>query len=196
MQASAEQIVRQIREYAEHFLQTEYCEQAATKLAEYTIEAVYAYDTSISEVTGNVIKIAAKRDMDRGKLTEVTKLTIRHELGHILDEGLPDFPNFEELIEHERVAWANAKLKTPAEHWCKNLAMRTHLDPLKMQVLGFPCPQRKVSPKKLQHATNKELERMSKNSPLVDEHLAERYAMANLIENPSYYDSKEMPLRA
>ena len=193
MQASVEQIERQIREYAEHFLETEYGVQAVKKLAEYTIKAVYAYDTNISEVTGNVIKIAAKRDMDIGKLTDVTKLTLRHELGHILDENLPDFPDFDELIEHERIAWANAKLKTPAEHWCKNLAMRTHLDPLKMQALGFPCPERKVSPEQLKWGINMELERMSKDSPFVDEHLAERYAMANLTENPNYYNPNKVP---
>lgn len=191
MQSSVEQIERQIREYSEHFLKTEYGEQAVKKLAEYTIEAVYAYDTSLSEVTGNTIKIATKRDMDIGKLTDATKLTIRHELGHILDENLPDFPDFDETIEHERIAWVNAKLKTPVEHWCKNLAIRTHLDPLKMQTLGFPCPERKVTPAQLKRGINMELERMSKDSPFVDEHLAERYAMANLIENPNYYNSKE-----
>jgi len=196
LQASVEQIENQIREYAEQFLKTEYGHQALKKLEEYDIEAVYTYDTSVSEVTGNIIKIAAKRDIDIGKLTDVTKLTIRHELGHILDENLPDFPDFDQLIEHERIAWTNAKLKTPAEHWCKNLAIRTHLDPLKMQVLGFPCPERKVPPEHLKRGINMELERMSKYSPFVDEHLAERYAMANLIDTPNYYGSKEFLLRA
>jgi hypothetical protein len=193
MRASVEQIEGQIREYVEHFLKTEYGEQAVKKLAEYTIEAVYAYDNSLSEVTGNIIKIAAKRDMDIGKLTDSTKLTIRHELGHILDENLPDFPDFDAVIEHERIAWVNAKLKTPLENWCKNLAMRTHLDPLKMQAIGFPCPEIKVSPDQLQRGISMEIERMSKDSPFVDEHLAERYAMVNLIENPNYYDSKRNP---
>ena len=193
MQSSVEQIERQIREYSERFLKTEYGEQAAKKLAEYTIEAVYAYDTSLSEVTGKIIKIAAKRDIDIGKLTDSTKLTIRHELGHILDQNLPDFPDFNETIEHERIAWVNAKLKTPVEHWCKNLAIRTHLDPLKMQAIGFPCPEIKVSPEQLKWGINMEIERMSKDSPFVDEHLAERYAMVNLIENPNYYDSKRNP---
>lgn len=193
MQSSVEQIERQIIEYAEHFLKTEYGGQAVKKLAEYTIKAVYAYDNSLSEVTGNIIKIAAKRDVDIGKLTEATKLTIRHELGHILDENLPDFPNFEELIEHERIAWANAKPKNPAEQWRKNLAIRTHLDPLKMQALGFPSPEKKVSPAQLKQGINMELERMGKDSPFVDEHLAERYAMANLIENPNYYGPNKNP---
>jgi hypothetical protein len=179
-----------MRHFAEDFLKAEYGDQALKKLAPYQFEAVYAYDFGgISEVTGNIIQIAAKHDIDIGKLTDTTKLTIRHELGHILDETSPDFPDFPEIIAHERIAWANAKPNTPAENWCKNLSIRTHLDPLKMQSLGYPCPERKVSPQQLQQAIAKEFERMSKDSPFVDVHLAERYALANLIEDPNYYTS-------
>jgi hypothetical protein len=187
---ASQQIEVQMRKYAEDFLRGEYGDQALKKLATYEFEAVYAYDSGgVSEVAGKVIRIAAKRDIDTGKLTETTKLTIRHELGHILDDESPDFPEFSELIAHERIAWANAKPKTPAEHWCKNLSIRTHIDPLKMQTLGFPCPERKISAEQLERGVNMELERMSKHCPFVDAHLAERYAMANLIENPDHYNS-------
>src|SRR5208337_5553471 len=105
----------------------------------FDIKAVDAYDNGgVSEATDKDIKIAARRDIDAGKLTNTTKLIIRHELGHILDENSPAFPEFEEEIEHEKIAWVNAKPKTPAEHWYKNVSIRTHIDPLKMQSIGFP----------------------------------------------------------
>ena len=42
------------------------------------------------------------------------------------------------------------KPKTPAEKWYKNISIRTHVDPLKMQSLGFPRPETKVSPQTAQ----------------------------------------------
>jgi hypothetical protein len=174
--------------YAKSFLKTEYGIKAQKKLETYVIKAVNSYDYGgVSEVTGNEVIIAAKRDIDQGRLTSETKLTIRHELGHILDENSPDCPEFDEIIAHEKIAWDNAKLKTPAEHWYKNLAVRTHMDPLKMQVLGYPNPETKVSKKLLQKGKENEMKRMGKDCVFVDEVLAERYAMANLAENPSYY---------
>jgi len=188
MEKASKRIEHQIKTYAKNFLKTEYGEEAAKKLEKYSIKAVYAYDGDcVSEVSGNEIRIAAKRDINAGKLTNATKLTIRHELGHILDEDSPEFPEFEELIEHEKIAWENAKLKTPAEHWCKNLSVRTHMDPLKMQSIGYPCPEIKVSQKQLKQATNTEVKRMQKDSVFVDRVLAMRFAMANLIENQEYY---------
>ena len=188
MEKASKRIEDQIKAYAKEFLKTEYGEEAVKKLEKYAIKAVYAYDAQgVSEVSGKEIRIAAKRDIDAGKLTSATKLTIRHELGHILDEDSPEFPEFEEQIEHEKIAWENAKLKTPAEHWCKNLSIRTHMDPLKMHSIGYPSPETKVSPKLLKQATNLEVKRMKKDSPFVDKVLAERFAMANLVENQDYY---------
>lgn len=183
-----ESIEKQIKEYASFFLKSEYGDHALKKLENYNIKAVDAYDTGgVSEVTGKVIKIAAKRDIVADKLTNTTKLIIRHELGHILDENSPMFPEFEEQIEHERIAWLNAKPRNAAENWYKNVSIRTHIDPLKMQTMGFPIPERKVSPKLLKHGKNLELKRMKKHSPLPDKNLAERFAMANLIEDLNYY---------
>ena len=119
-------------------------DQALKKLAALDIVAVDAYDSGgISETTEKYIKIAVKRDINAGKLTGTTKLIVRHELGHVLDEGSPAFPDFDEEIEHEKIAWVNAKPKTPAENWYKNVSIRTHVDPLKMQSLGFPRPETK-----------------------------------------------------
>ena len=189
MQTTAKSIEEQIKEYAKHFLKTEYGDQALKRLEMFDIKAVDAYDTGgVSEVTDKDIKIAARRDIDAGKLTNTTKLIIRHELGHILDENSPVFPEFEEQIEHEKIAWVNAKPKTPAEHWYKNVSIRTHIDPLKMQSMGFPRPETKVSPELLKQGTNIELKRMKRDSLLTDKILAKRYAMANLVEDPDYYN--------
>jgi hypothetical protein len=185
-----EKLEAQMKAYAKEFLKAEYGAQAQKKLETYALTAVYSYDVGgVSEVTGKEIRIAAKRDIDTGHLTGETKLSIRHELGHIIDENSPDFPDFEELIAHEKIAWDNAKLKTPAEHWYKNLAVRTHMDPLKMQVIGYPTSENKISPKLLKKATELEVTRMKKDSPFVDEVLAERFAMANLVENKAYYSA-------
>ena len=190
METAAKIIEEQIKEYAKCFLKTEYGDQALKRLEMFEVKAVDAYDTGgVSEATDKDIKIAARRDIVAGKLTSTTKLIIRHELGHILDENAPAFPEFEEEIEHEKIAWANAKPKTPAEHWYKNISIRTHTDPLKMQSIGFPSPETKVSPELLKHGTNMELKRMKKDSPLTDKILAKRFAMANLIEDPNYYNS-------
>ena len=188
MEKASKRIEQKIRQFSEDFLRAEYGEEAAKKPEKYTIKAIYASDGDcISEVSGNEIRIAAKTDIDEGKLTNSTKLTIRHELGHVLDENLPDFPDFEELILHEKIAWKNAKLKTPAEYWCKNLSIRTHMDPLKMHAMGYPSDRTKILPKQLRQATKIEVERMRKDSLFVDEVLAERFAMAHLVENPKYY---------
>ena len=134
MQATIQLIEQQIREYAEHFLKTEFGDQALEKIEVISITAVDAYDTGgISEVTERKVRIAVRRDMDAGKLTGTTKLILRHELGHIMDVNSPAFPDFEEEIKHEKIAWLNAKPKNPAENWYKNLSIRTHIDPLKMQ---------------------------------------------------------------
>jgi hypothetical protein len=187
--ATAKRIEEQIREYAKYFLKTEYGDQALKRLEMFDIKAVDAHDTGgVSEVTGKDIKIAVRRDMDAGKLTNTTKLVIRHELGHILDENSPAFPEFEEQIEHEEIAWVNAKPKTPAEHWYKNVSIRTHMDPLEMQSIGFPRPETKVSPELLKRGISMELKRMKRHSPLADEILAKRYVLANLIEDPNYYN--------
>lgn len=189
MKTTAKRIEKQIKEYAKYFLKTEYGDQALKRLEMFDVKAVDAYDNGgVSEVTDRDIKIAARRDIVAGKLTNTTKLIIRHELGHILDENAPEFPEFEEEIEHEKIAWVNAKPKTPAEHWYKNVSIRTHIDPLQMQSIGFPRPETKVSPELLKQGTNIELKRMKRDSPLTDKILAKRYAMANLIENPNYYN--------
>ena len=190
METTAKMIEEQIKEYAKYFLKTEYGDQALKRLEMFEVKAVDAYDTGgVSEVTDKDIKIAARRDIVACKLTSTTKLIIRHELGHILDENVPAFPEFEEEIEHEKIAWVNAKLKTPAEHWYKNISIRTHADPLKMQSIGFPSPETKISPELLKQGTNIELKRMKRDSPLTDKILAKRFAMANLIEDPNYYNS-------
>ncbi len=189
MKTTVKRIEEQIKEYAKHFLKTEYGDQALKRLEMFDIKAVDTYDTGgISEVTDKDIKIAVRRDINAGKLTNTTKLIIRHELGHILDENSPDFPTFEERIEHEKIAWVNAKPKTPAEHWYKNISIRTHIDPLKMQSIGFPRPETKISPELLKQGISKEIKRMKGDSLFVDEILAERFAMANLVEDHNYYN--------
>ena len=181
-------IEAQMKKYAEIFLKTEYGDQALRKLEALNITAIDAYDAGgLSEVTDEGIKIAAKRDVDAGKLTNTTKLILRHELGHVLDEDSPCFPEFDEEIEHERIAWIKAKPKNPAEQWYKNISIRTHIDPLKMQAMGFPRPENRVSPEQLKQGTSIEINRMRKDSFFVDKKLAERFAMANLMENPNYY---------
>lgn len=189
METTTKSIERQMKEYAKYFFKTEYGHRALQRLKMFEIKAVDAYDTGgVSEATDKEIKIAAGRDIDAGKLTNTTKLIIRHELGHILDENSPAFPEFEEQIEHEKIAWVNAKPKTPSEHWYKNVSIRTHIDPLKMQSIGFPRPERKVSPKLLKHGLSMELKRMKRDSRFTDKILARRFAMANLVEDPCYYD--------
>lgn len=189
--ATLRRLEAQMKNYAEDFLKTEYGTQPPNKLGALRITAVDAYDAGgLSEVTDEGIRIAAKRDVQAGKLTSTTKLVLRHELGHVLDENSPLFPDFDEEIEHEKIAWIKAKPKNPAEQWYKNLSVRTHIDPLKMRTLGFPRPETKVSPGWLRHATNVEMKRMRKDSVFVDRKLAERYAMANLVENPDYYGSR------
>ncbi len=191
MQTTAENIEDQMKAYGIDFLKAEYGDEAARKLEMMEIKVIDAYDIGgISEITDKVIKIAAKRDIDAGKLTNTTKLIIRHELGHLLDENSPDFPEFEEQIEHERIAWTNAKPKNSAEYWYKNISIRTHMDPLKMQSMGFPRPETKITSDRLEQGICLELIRMKKDSPIADENLAKRYAMANLVENLDYYSNK------
>jgi hypothetical protein len=188
MKAILQQIETEIREYARAFLKSEYGEQALQKFALINISAIDAYDDGgISEATETEIKLAVKRDIDAGKLTGTTKLIIRHEMGHIFDETLPDFPEFEEEIKHEKIAWENAKPKTAAENWYKNISIRTHIDPLKMRALGFPRPETKLSSQQLQEGILAEIARMKKDSVWVDEVMAKRFAMANLVEDPTYY---------
>jgi hypothetical protein len=188
LQATVQQIEEQIKDYAEHFLKIEYGDQALKKLEMFDIKAVDAYDGGgVSEVTDKEIKIAARRDMAAGKLTNSTKLVIRHELGHVLDENSPEFPEFEEEIEHEKIAWAKAKPKTPAEYWIKNISIRTHIDPLKMQSIGFPNPEKKVPLELLENGLNVELKRMERVSVFPDKILAKRFAMVHLIEDINYY---------
>lgn len=192
MKATVQRIEFQIREYAAEFLQSEYGEQALEKLALISIIAIDSYDDGgVSEATESEVKLAAKRDIDVGYLTDTTKLILRHELGHILDESQRDSGEFDEEIVHEKIAWDNAKPKTAAEKWYRNLSIRTHLDPLKMMAVGFPRPETKVSPQKLQQGIQSEITRMRKESVWVDEALSERYAMANLIENPNYYNQTQ-----
>jgi hypothetical protein len=177
-----------MKEYAEDFLRAEYGEEGLKKLALIRISIVNSYDTGgISEATDTGVKLAAKRDVEAGKLTDTTKLVLRHELGHILDDRSPIFPEFDEEIAHEKIAWTKAKPKNASERWYENVSIRTHLDPLKMAALGFPRPETKLSPDQLQQGTIAEIERMKKDSLWVDEVLAKRYAMAHLIENPNYY---------
>jgi hypothetical protein len=134
------------------------------------------------------VKVAVKRDVTAGKLTPTTKLILRHELGHILENSM-SFCEFDEEIEHEKHAWDKAKPKNAAEKWYRNVSIRTHLDPLKMKAMGFPTPETKLSSQQLEKGTALEVERMKKGSVWVDELLAKRYAMANLVENPNYYNS-------
>jgi hypothetical protein len=188
LEKTVKSIQEQLEEYARGFLKTEYGDQALKKLATLEILAVDTYDTGgVSEATEKYVKVAVKRDINAGKLTGTTKLIVRHELGHVLDENSPAFPEFDEEIEHERTAWIKAKPQNSAENWYKNLSIRTHIDPLKMQLLGFPRPETKISYKRLKQGTNAEMRRMKKSSPFVDRVLAERFAMANLIENPHCY---------
>jgi hypothetical protein len=191
VKATIERIEDQIRQYAEDFLRNEYGAQALSKLALINIKAIDAYDDGgVSEATETEIKLAAKRDINAGRLTYTTKLILRHELGHILDNA-PAFLEFEEEIKHEKIAWEKAKLKSAAEHWYKNLSVRTHMDPLKMQSMGFPRPETKVSPQQLQQGVISEVARMKNHCVWVDEVLAERFALANLIENPNYYNKTQ-----
>jgi len=182
------QLEDQIRDYAQDFLQKEYGAQAVSKLQTIEINALNAYDNGgVSEANEKGITLAAGRDFAAGKLTATTKLIVRHELGHVLDENSPFSPDFEEEIEHEKLAWRKAKPKNAAENWYKNISIRTHVDPLKMQALGFPRPEMKISRKSLLHGRNIEVKRMQTQSQYVDRNLALRFAMANLIENPNWY---------
>jgi predicted HD phosphohydrolase len=186
--STIQQIEKQMAQYAEEFVRNEYGPTAVKALDDIEIIAIDAYDEGgVSEATEEHIKIAAKRDVDAGILTSTTKLIIRHELGHILDDSSEYFFDFEEEIKREKTAWVKAKPRNAAENWYKNLSIRTHLDPLKMQSLGFPRPESKLSEDQLKKGIASEVERMKKYNPWVDEVLAKRYAMANLIENPNYY---------
>jgi hypothetical protein len=182
-----------MRQYAEEFLRTEYGPETATKVLDsITIIAVDAYDEGgVSEATEDHIKIAAKRDVEAGILTATTKLILRHELGHIFDTSPEEFSGFEEEIRHERTAWGKAKTKNAAENWYKNLSIRTHIDPLKMESLGFPRPETKLSDNQLQQGISSEVQRMKKSSLWVDQALAKRYAMANLVDNPKFYSPNQ-----
>ena len=189
--SSTTKVEQEMKEYAENFLKTEHDDQAPRLIENLEIQAINAFDDGgVSEITEKGIKIAAKRDIDAGKLTSTTKLILRHELGHLLDKDSPAFPNFEEEIAHEKMAWANAKPKNAAENWYKNLSIRTHVDPLKMQLMGFPRPERRISASRLKRAARVESERMKRSSVFVDEILAERFAMARLIEDSEYYRPK------
>jgi hypothetical protein len=197
VKTTIQQIENQIREYAEKFLRNEYGEPELAKLALIHISIIDSFEAGgVSEATDTEIKLAAKRDINAGKLTDTTKLILRHELGHILDDTLPDFPGFEETIEHEKIAWEKAKPRTATENWYKNISIRTHLDPLKMQTLGFPRPETKLSSQQLQAGQTAEVARMKKNSDWVDEVLAKRFAMANLVENSNYYDTSRNNIRS
>ncbi len=192
MESTIKQIEKQMKEYAEDFLRHQGDEEALKVLDTIQIVAVEAYDSGgVSEATEKQIKIAAGRDINAGKLTSTTKLILRHELGHIFDETSPEFPEFEEEIQHEKIAWAKAKPRNAAENWYKNVSIRTHIDPLKMQSMGFPSPETKLTQEQLKWGIYLEVKRMKKDNPLVDEVLAKRYAMANLVENPNFYSSKK-----
>ena len=179
----------QLRQYAEGFLQAEYGAEAAAKvLGAIEIIAINSYDDGgVSEAAEDHIIIAAKRDVEAGRLTATTKLILRHELGHIFDMSQGEPANFEEELEHEKTAWVKAKPKNAAEQWYKNLSIRTHIDPLKMQSMGFPRPETKLSTAQLSDGIVAEVERMKKDSATVDTGLAKRYAMAKLVENPDFY---------
>ncbi len=193
MQAILRRIQTQMKHYAEEFLRVEYGSEAVKVIGSIEIIAVDAYDAGgVSEATGDHIKIAAKRDVEAGKLTSTTKLILRHELGHIFDPQSEEFGGFHEEMQHERTAWKNAKPKNAAENWYKNLSIRTHIDPLKMQSKGFPRPETKLSSDQLQYGTAAEIARLKKFNPLVDKVLAMRYAMANLVENPTFYSQTKI----
>lgn len=188
MTASAETIEEQIRIYAAEFLKANYGEDALKKLSALKIIAVDTYDCGgVSEATEQHIKIAARRDVMAGKLTDTTKLIVRHELGHTLDAEAPAFPEFDEEIQHEEIAWQKAKPRNAAERWYKNVSVRTHLDPVKMAALGFPRPEWKVPAEKLRRGMLREMLRMGRDSVFVNRFLAERFAMAHLVEDPDYY---------
>jgi hypothetical protein len=190
LQTTVKYIENQMRAYAKDFLTKEYGKRAVKKLETIEIKAVDAYDDGgVSEITEKDIKIAVRRDIFAGKLTNTTKIILRHELGHLLDENAPDFPEFREQIEHEKIAWKNAKLKGSAEKWYKNVSIRTHIDPLKMQSMGFPRPEKKISQKFLKRGIEMEFKRMRRDSSFVDVNLAARYAMANLIDHNNFYDN-------
>lgn len=184
----------QLRQYAEGFLRAEYGAEAAAKvLGAVEIVAVDAYDDGgVSEAAEDHIIIAAKRDVEAGHLTATTKLILRHELGHVFNMS-PDEPvDFKEELEHEKTAWAKAKPKNAAEQWYKNLSIRTHIDPLKLQSMGFPRPETKLSEVQLRQGVVAEVERMKKDSAIVDSVLAKRYAMAKLVENPNFYSHPKL----
>lgn len=65
--------------------------------------------------------------------------------------------------------------------------IRTHIDPLKMQSLGFPRTETKISPEQLERGIAFEVKRIKKDSTWVDPTLAKRYAMANLVMDPDFY---------
>ncbi len=184
----------QLRQYAEGFLQAEYGAEAAAKVLDaIEILAVNSYDDGgVSEATEDHIVIAVKRDVEAGQLTATTKLILRHELGHIFDRSNEEPVGFKEEIVHEKNAWAKAKPKNAAEQWYKNLSIRTHIDPLKMQSMGFPRPETKLSESQLRQGISIEVERMKKDSTTVDTGLAKRYAMAKLVENPHFYNHHKL----
>jgi hypothetical protein len=184
----------QLRQYAEGFLQAEYGAEAVAKVLDaIEIIAIDAYDNGgISEATEDHIIIAAKRDIQAGQLTATTKLILRHELGHIFNLSKDEYTDFKEELQHEKIAWAKAKPKNAAEKWYKNLSIRTHIDPLKMQSMGFPRPETKLSAAQLRRGVMAEVERMKKDSAVVDKALAKRYAMANLVENHDFYSRPKL----
>ncbi len=188
MHVTAEEIGNQIRIYAQNFLATEYGTTALKRLKTLNVIALDAYDNGgTSQATDNQIQIAARRDIKAGKLTATTKLVVRHELGHLLDATAPDYPDFNERFTHEKIAWANAKPKTAAENWYKSVSLLTHLDPLRMQALGFPRPETKISSAQLMRGVAVERGRMERDCVFVDEGFAERLAMAHLVDDPNYY---------
>ena len=185
---TAEVIEEQMKAYALEFLKANYGEGSLKKLELLDIIAVDAYDVGgTSEATDSHIQIAAKRDINAGRLTGTTKLILRHELGHFLDGDAPMFPEFDEEIEHEKKAWKLAKPRNAAEHWYQNVSVRTHVDPLKMQARGFPRPELKITLRLLKRGTRMEVKRMRQDSVFVDGVLAERFAMVNLLLNPDFY---------
>jgi uncharacterized protein YdeI (BOF family) len=188
MQVTNQWIEEQIRSYTEQFLKTEYGPKTASRFKNLRINAVNAYDQGgVSEASENSITLAAKRDFDAGKLTNTTKLILRHELGHLIDEDSFEFPDYDGQIHREKKAWHNAKLKNAAERWYKNISVRTHTDPLKMAAVGFPRPETKIPKELLCRGTEAEVSRMKAVSSWVDVNLAKRFALSNLVGNPNYY---------
>jgi hypothetical protein len=61
-----------------------------------------------------------------------------------------------------------------------------------MQSMGFPRPETKLSEAQLSQGVMAEVERMKKDSAIVDSLLAKRYAMANLVENPDFYSHPKL----